>query len=119
MDEGRRYKLLPISQQLFRDLLVVSDRSVHVRCVEGLPSDARLINHGYDVQRDMHYLVFESAEWEPVMPFEQLPILNISLQRYHTDDLLAQAFFLIGGRLEADGEVRQWLDDYRRIQDVS
>jgi hypothetical protein len=120
MNERRR-KIIPLSPILLRDLFTTSDRAITIRTADGLPPRARFIAHGYDIQRDAHYLVFESDEWEPVPEFEMLPILAPQFVRYSVAPLLEQAAELIQGE-DADpgraGSLGRWLRDYEQFREV-
>lgn len=120
MNERRR-KIIPISPMLLYDLLTQSDRAITIRCEEGLPADARFVGHGVDYQRDMHYLIFESDEWEPAAEFEMLPVLTPQFRRYNVRTLLEQAAELISSEWEGaspDSAGRQWLREYEQFRGV-
>ena len=120
MNERRR-KIVPISPLLLFDLFATSDRAMTIRCTEGLPADARFIGHGYDMQRDMHYLVFESDVWEPVPEFELLPVFVPQFTRYTLAPLLEQAAELIASEWDGaspDSAGQRWLYDYEQFRGV-
>lgn len=79
--QGRRRKAVVISSQLLQ-LLFTTDNEIHAKCVEGLPASAQLVGHGYDHRIDVHYLVFESAEWDTVDFGEQLPHVHVKYVQY-------------------------------------
>lgn len=124
MNERRR-KIVPISHRLLIDLFTVGNKAVTICCTEGLPPDARMVGHGYDFQADTHYLVFESAEWEPVEDFAPLPRLLPQFTRYAIAPLLDQAAeLLVNARAEQMGDrdyseaLRPWLADYDALRKV-
>lgn len=122
---GRRRKIVPISPLLLHDLFTTNDRAMTIRCAEGLPPDARFVGHDYDFQRDMHFLVFESDEWEEVPEFEMLPIFVPALVRYTVAPLLEQAAeLLVNARTEEMGDrdyaaaLTPWLQSYEQMRGV-
>lgn len=114
-ETGRPRKIVLISPQLFVDIMTVGYHG-HIRCTEGLPADAHIVGHGYDHQRDAHYLVFESAEWELIEFGFSLPIQEVRFSSYHTTLLLDQAMSFITGRMAPDAKTQQWLDEYHAIR---
>ena len=116
MNERRR-KIIPISHRLLAELLTTSDRAMTIRCTEGLPPDARFVSYGYDVQCDMHYLVFESDAWEPVEEFTAPPMLRPQFRRYNVRTLVEDAAMLIADEWEGakpESQGRQWLREYEQ-----
>ncbi len=121
----RRRKIVPISPELLYDLFTVG-APIYYQCIEGLPTGARFIAHDYDPLRDVHYLVFEADEWEPV-PFNQmLPELTCRLCAFHVAPLLEQAEMLIAAQYGDEGkwlqeqygfDATQWLKEWRTMKD--
>ena len=116
-EQGHRRKVVLIAPQLLGDLFIVGYHG-HIRCTEGLPADARLVGHGYDHQRDAHYLVFESVEWETVAFGLVLPQQEVRFTSYSTTALLDQAMALIAGRMAPDAETTQWVADYQAVRSL-
>ena len=114
-EQGRRRKVVLISPTLLVDIMTVGYHG-HIRCTEGLPADARITGHGYDHQRDAHYLVFESAAWDLVPFGEVLSKQEVCFTSIYTTPLLDQAMAFITGRIAPDAEIERWLDDYHAIR---
>ncbi len=117
MMRERRRKIVPISSTLLYDMLTVSDTAMTIRCTQGLPADACFVGHGIDLQRNMHYLVFESAEWDIVPEFETLPIFTPRFTSYTIAPLLEKAAALIQGRADTP-YAADWLREYEQFREM-
>lgn len=115
MTSEHRAKIVPITPQLFYDLFTIGP-PIYIQCTEGLPANARFINYAYDVQRDMHCLVFESDDWAPVPFGEKLPVLIPRLGRFFVVPLLTEAERILSAQYGSDAEA--WLRDWRQIRDA-
>lgn len=113
MTNERRAKIVPITPELFYGLFTVGPPA-YLQCTEGLPPNARFINYAYDVQRDMHCLVFESDDWEPVPFGEKLPVLIPRLGQFFVVSLLTEAERILSAQYGKEAE--QWLEDWRRVK---
>lgn len=107
-------KIVPIQPELLYKLLTVGS-PVYYQCEEGLPKRARFVSHGYDVLRDMHYLVFESDEWEDVPLGTMLPELVCRFRSFHVVSLLTRAEEMIE-KTRPHG-MEKWLEEWRTIKD--
>lgn len=106
----RRYKAVLIEPELLYTLMTVGT-PIYIQCFEGLPKDARFITQAYDILRDVHSLIFESDEWEPVPFGERLPIQPVRHRQFHILPLLERAESLIGASY--DSTAAQWLEEWR------
>jgi len=71
---SQRVKVIPVTNLFFEDFF--KKKEYHVKIENPLPDDAKLINSQYDESRNMWYLVFESAEFEPIRETHLLPRHN-------------------------------------------
>lgn len=106
----RRYKAVLIAPDLLYTLMTVG-APIYIQCLEGLPKDARFITQAYDILRDVHSLIFESSEWEPVPFGEIVPIQPVSHRQFYILSLLERAESLIG--TSYDSVATQWLEEWR------
>lgn len=106
----RRYKAVLITPDLLYTLMTVGT-PIYIQCVEGLPKDARFITQAYDILRDVHSLIFESDEWEPVPFGEIVPTQRVAHRQFHILSLLERAESLIGASY--DSAATQWLEEWR------
>lgn len=114
MNERRR-KLVPVSPDFLYEMFTQGN-TIHAKCTRGLPNDARFIGISYDPQRDVYYLCFEAAEWEPVALGLMLPELNVQYTSIHITSLLERAERLFTAQY--DQESTRWLEEYRALKDV-
>lgn len=81
--EERRWKCIPVGDNFLYSLFQ-QRRSRYMRIgdimcgfvVEPLPPDAQIVRVWYDLCRQSLMLVFESKEFEPVKPGEEVPLFE-------------------------------------------
>lgn len=60
---------------------IPSDDTASVKCLQGVPSDAKYIRSFYDPEHDFLILVFEHSSFPEVDEGGQFPLINIVFQR--------------------------------------
>lgn len=113
MNERRR-KIVYISPD-FLKAFFTKDKPMYIQCQEGLPDNAQFIAHDYDPQRDLHYLIFHSDDWEPVEFGMSLPTLTPLFGKFEVVTLLQRAEEMLSRAYGTDAD--QWLQEWRAIKD--
>jgi hypothetical protein len=72
---GRREALLCVSPEIVLALLLNLNRDRRVT-VAGVPTDAKVVSAGYEIQMDCFVLRLESEEFEPIPEGGVSPFLN-------------------------------------------
>ena len=68
---SQKIKTIQVTNLFFEDLF--KKKELHLRMENPLPKDAKLVNSHYDPDRNLWFLLFESAEFEPIMEVQMLP----------------------------------------------
>lgn len=84
-NEGRRLKLVKISNDLLTDLLRLGGQSAIK--IDGLPKDARLVRVGAELffDQDVTGIIFESEDFQKLGPADTIPVLNLQVTEIYRD----------------------------------
>jgi hypothetical protein len=113
MNERRR-KLVPVSAIFAQSITAHTGDVMHIKCTNGLPSDATYIGMTYDHLRDVYFFCYQSTEWEEVPDSEMLPIFTPLFMKLNAAPFLNEAERIIE-RMYGDSQ-NKWLEEYRAFK---
>lgn len=75
-----------ISGELFSEICrtgwkIPSDDTVSIRCIQGVPPDAKRIRSFYDSENDKFILIFEHQSFQDIEQGNRIPEIKVVFQR--------------------------------------
>jgi hypothetical protein len=70
-----------ISEMCKEDWRIPSDDTASIKCLHGVPSDAKYIRSFYDSKHDCFVLVFEHPSFVEAVEGDEFPVIKVVYQR--------------------------------------